>query len=766
MSLSAKQMYPTSTEPDPEWANDKFKDSSFAGAFDGTPLDKILSNQQLALSDAIMADAGEVYNGVVDTPATSQIFKAMKKSLGNTPNLLQNHNFDRPGNPSQPTPDATPRSYAPGFEVFSGWFADDSAGVTNLTYVDGEINFTAGTLYQKVPKTGALEFLTDFNASVKSVDGPITTTGVSFSLAADVFTVVIDSTAVDVFSVKFQDGPIADAHVSENLNGIYGLTDSGAINIRTLANLGDGDDWSAVFNGLVKGDYYLPDGVYIVNNADIPREVTLSLAFGAVIKCTAGNTDIRGKINAVNQPSEWSAGGELKIHEYIIQVDTLGASADFDKIQKAIDFVPSNMWQRFKILIADGNYAEDLFCNGKHAQTTNIDPDGGISGEHSGIFITGNSANPENVRINSWLAVGCTGGTFTPQIASVQIDGVVEKTNEDCSAEFYGCTAGAVAACKFRATAAQGIMAYSSFISDEGNDFGNGLYTYGYTTKHTGIISINGVTSLGVSASSKGHFVKKIGRPISGFINASDVSGFSYGDVNPYNVYGVGAGVVNEQLTARSWGPMMHGDNPTPVHTYFNNLDEFESFVNGGTITKVLYEGLRMFATGAQTADMWMRRIGGISVKAINSPQMEKVGINFKAISGDHTCRIGIGGGIGQPKLHFKLDATNLYGVVDDGVGGITETIITAAADITNRWVVLTVDVRGFFGGAAEPGVFGKVKFHTIDRNFNVFSVDMNILTNAETNYDWYSSVGGTAGTSEMVLAELKLFRYPLVAAG
>lgn len=78
MSLSAKQMYPTATEPDPAYIDDKFKDSSAPGAYDGTPLDKILHNQNLALTDAIMNAAGESYNGIVDTPATSQIFGAMK----------------------------------------------------------------------------------------------------------------------------------------------------------------------------------------------------------------------------------------------------------------------------------------------------------------------------------------------------------------------------------------------------------------------------------------------------------------------------------------------------------------------------------------------------------------------------------------------------------------------------------------------------------------------------------------------------------------
>lgn len=209
MSQSPSEMYPGAVVIDPAFIDGKYKDSSDPAILDGTPVDQARPNQNLALQDAMMNNAGLAYDGVIDTPATSQLFKAMMSSVGNGVNHIQNHNFSiATTEDSQPRPDATPRSYAPDYQVFAGWYADPGVGVTNLTYDGGVINFTAGALYQDVD----LEFATGLISSVAGLNGIPTDVGVSFSPVSGKYRVLISSASGDVFSVKFEQNPYPTRH--------------------------------------------------------------------------------------------------------------------------------------------------------------------------------------------------------------------------------------------------------------------------------------------------------------------------------------------------------------------------------------------------------------------------------------------------------------------------------------------------------------------------------------------------------------------------
>lgn len=226
MSLSPNEKYPGATEADPNYKDSKFKDNNPSTTNNGSPLKALDRNEQLALQEAMMNAAGFDYNGVVDTPQNSQMFNAYKAALSNGANLISNHNFltsspDTTGpSATQPPPSATPTSYPPGFQIFSGVFANETTGILNLTYIDGRVSFSGGDFYMSVPNTGALENITDFVASVADFDGKPRTRGVSYALVGDEYRVTVGVDALEdesanetlLGSVKFEQGSVATGH--------------------------------------------------------------------------------------------------------------------------------------------------------------------------------------------------------------------------------------------------------------------------------------------------------------------------------------------------------------------------------------------------------------------------------------------------------------------------------------------------------------------------------------------------------------------------
>ncbi|AUR87099.1 hypothetical protein NVP1094O_48 [Vibrio phage 1.094.O._10N.286.55.E12] len=231
MSYGPNQMYPGATELDPNYPKDKFKDNNPSTTNNGTPLKAIKENQDLTLETAVMNDAGFEYNGLPDTPQDSQLFKAYKASIGNGANLLSNHNFlVQTPDDSQPLPSATPTSYPPGYQIFSGVFANETTGITNLTYIDGRVSFSGGDLYFAVPNAGGVERLTEFAASVADFDGKPRTRGVSFALVGDEYRVTVGIDALEdvsanptpIGSVKFEQGSVATGHdVCMSINEVF-----------------------------------------------------------------------------------------------------------------------------------------------------------------------------------------------------------------------------------------------------------------------------------------------------------------------------------------------------------------------------------------------------------------------------------------------------------------------------------------------------------------------------------------------------------------
>jgi parallel beta-helix repeat protein len=230
MSINPVTQYPGKVAPaTPDNPFGTARNITIPGDGTGTPWESALLKDEWALHHAMLLNAGMEPNGNPDSAENSQLFKAAKASIGNGANLLSNHNFltaspDTTGpGATQPPPDATPRSYPPGFQILSGVFANETTGITDLTYINGRVSFTTGDFYIPRANSKELENITDFVASVADFDGKPRTRGVSYALVGSEYRVTVGVDALEdaganatpLGSVKFEQGNVATGHEVE-----------------------------------------------------------------------------------------------------------------------------------------------------------------------------------------------------------------------------------------------------------------------------------------------------------------------------------------------------------------------------------------------------------------------------------------------------------------------------------------------------------------------------------------------------------------------
>ena len=113
------------------------------------------------------AQIEEIHNTVDDLP-----------NIVSSENLISNSSFEIAGNVTNP-PDATPRSYSAGDELFQGMFA--VGALTGVTYIDGKANGT-GQLYTDVYKSEKQKLSTaNYVASIANSNGSPVEIGASFA---------------------------------------------------------------------------------------------------------------------------------------------------------------------------------------------------------------------------------------------------------------------------------------------------------------------------------------------------------------------------------------------------------------------------------------------------------------------------------------------------------------------------------------------------------------------------------------------------------
>ncbi len=132
--------------------------------------------------------------------------QAASKAFSNQ-NLINNPRFEISSSISNP-PDATPRNYSTGDELFFGVFA--VGALTGVTDTGGELS-GSGQLYTDVYKSEKQKLSTaSYVASIAGSDGSPVESGASFIDSGDYWRVTFDMS--DTFSVKFEQGGTATKH--------------------------------------------------------------------------------------------------------------------------------------------------------------------------------------------------------------------------------------------------------------------------------------------------------------------------------------------------------------------------------------------------------------------------------------------------------------------------------------------------------------------------------------------------------------------------
>lgn len=167
---------------------------------------------------------GEYYTALQNTtvdPVGDNVNWKVNISVRNisNSNLISNSSFEVAGSVAIP-PDATPRSYSAGDELFSGFFAPED--LVNVTYIDGKLNGEktsggTGQLYVDIYKTEKQKLSTSPHvASIASSDGVPVESGASFVDSGDYWRVTFDMN--ETFSIKFEQGNVATGHEMEDLD--------------------------------------------------------------------------------------------------------------------------------------------------------------------------------------------------------------------------------------------------------------------------------------------------------------------------------------------------------------------------------------------------------------------------------------------------------------------------------------------------------------------------------------------------------------------
>ena len=177
MSLSPNQMYPGSTLVDTNYKDGKYKDSTAVGVYDGTPLNNLMFNQNLAFQDAIMNAAQLTYSGTSDTPATSQLFTALELSRSVVNRFEGNQNFNVQSDDNSILPNSVSRSYSVGSEFTAGKFVT-GATLFGVKYTGGLLSASSGSYYVEYDGNFSNNFY-----GIKLADNTISQTGVSLSVA-------------------------------------------------------------------------------------------------------------------------------------------------------------------------------------------------------------------------------------------------------------------------------------------------------------------------------------------------------------------------------------------------------------------------------------------------------------------------------------------------------------------------------------------------------------------------------------------------------
>lgn len=194
------------------------------------------------------------YGPTVAAPDFSFVQPYVEISAGevSNTNLTVNSNFEVAGSVSN-APDATPRNYTAGDELFKGFTA--IGALSGVTYVNGVLNGT-GELYCDVVKSETMQLSTSgVIASVAGSNGKPITAGITVADNGLSYRVTFDISGV--FSVKLEQGSVATRHDVKSRSLVSGLTNLQVSTVNDLKStdwsqyVGDSVSWTSYHNAAI-----------------------------------------------------------------------------------------------------------------------------------------------------------------------------------------------------------------------------------------------------------------------------------------------------------------------------------------------------------------------------------------------------------------------------------------------------------------------------------------------------------------------------------
>lgn len=519
---------------------------------------------------------------------------------------------------------------------------------------------------------------------------------------------------------------------------------------------GVADDSTKLASALAAGvtDLYIDCPVYL--NGTVTAPSTVGLHFGDrgyLIIGVSASVTINGPIYSNHNPFKYAAG----VGSLTVSAQNLAVPGTYSTIQKAVDAVPGMIWQDWIVSAAVGTYNEDVRIESKLG---GMFKPGSVftAGSRSQLTITGatSTARDSTVRVKSFMVMDCHGGAYHPAIANLTTYGYNAYTNEQEAISFYGCSGGAVAKVSFNGTgAAKCIMSFGSHISVEGVHFGSNVNDYGLVTKHGGQIYCPDANALNGELDIEGTVKQSVCWPISGFINAANLSKVIGNGFNEWDNTGLRSGAIFTGLDRALSGPSWFHEYLSSWQSYFSSASEFETFLDAGTtLAYVSSEGINLQTVNAKNVSLWIRRNRSIQINdRLIKPMQMVVSCYFASVTGDAIIKIGNKGSSSEDGVYFKLTSAGLYGGYQAGASAevLTSQICTYAQAVGKN-VVLWIRVNND----------GSAVFKMMDTSYNTYKQALASGTvSGSSTYAFQSGASSASvGAANYTLSEARVARY------
>lgn len=485
-----------------------------------------------------------------------------------------------------------------------------------------------------------------------------------------------------------------------------------------------------------------------------PSTVTLNFQWpGKLILGASGNITINGLVVSDYQPIEYGT----KTDNVVVNPITFSVPSDFPTIQEAVDAVPTYLWQRITIALADGTYNEDVRVENKQGAGAIIGqptPDG----QRAILTIVGAANTPldPDVKVRSFFLNNCSGSAFHPTVANMTVFDANPYTDGNGSIEFYGCPTGAVSGVSFDGNGvAKCITSYQSTIAVEGVDFGPGVNENGLVVKHFGEIDCPNDFVLSGAPDITGTVTNGVVQLQNGIVLAANLSKASSTAYDKYDVSGLRTGFMYEALNGALYGPRWFSGFLSSYQTYFSSTSEFETS-GSGTATFVASEGIQLSTTSGNFKAIWIRRNRSIATDQLSLiPSSEFiVSLKVNSITGDGEFLIGNKGSAVEDGLNFKITTAGLEGYFQSGTATPVSTgiLVDYATLISkNSWVLRCKVERS-----------GNAIFQAIDEDFNAYVGNLAVGTVTGTSTFPINAVVSSAssGTANVYLSEYRCARF------